>query len=70
MAPTIHDDGFRLQIYTNDHQPPHAHVRKAGNEVRIALANTEGEKPYVMSNHGMGAADVRQALAMWREIHD
>ncbi|MFI6015039.1 DUF4160 domain-containing protein [Streptomyces sp. NPDC051243] len=31
----MNQDGVKIQIYSNDHAPPHAHVKGKGAEVRI-----------------------------------
>ena len=38
--PTIfRQDGFRVVIYTDDHEPPHVHVLKGETEVKIDLGS-------------------------------
>jgi hypothetical protein len=37
MPTVLREDGFELMIYTNDHQPAHVHVHKAGAEAVIEL---------------------------------
>ena len=38
--PTIfRQDGFRVVIYTDDHEPPHVHVLKGETEVKVDLGS-------------------------------
>ena len=78
MAPTIHDEGYALQIYTHDHSPAHAHVKRDGREARIALAGPDG-RPYALSS-GLDPRELARGLELvakhqaqlfeiWRTIH-
>jgi len=75
----LRQDGFNFMIYTDDHEPMHTHVKKAGKEVVINLGD-EKTKPYIRENKGMSLKDRRKALQIagerqgdliekWREIH-
>ncbi|MBB5800258.1 RHS repeat-associated protein [Saccharothrix ecbatanensis] len=35
VGTVVNDRGVRVQIYSNDHAPPHAHVKGGGAETRI-----------------------------------
>jgi Domain of unknown function (DUF4160) len=72
-------DGFRLVIYLDDHEPPHVHVYASGAEAKIGLLAQDG-RPYVIRAFAMRAGDLRKAVqlvseqqamlvAKWREIH-
>ena len=75
MSPTIvREQGFRVVIYTHDHQPPHVHVQKAGEEVRVFLS------PVALWDGDMKPRETRKAVAIveanrdtllvrWYEIH-
>ena len=77
---TVHrQDGFRLVIYLEDHEPPHVHVYASGAEAKIGLLAQDGH-PYVIRAFAMRAGDLRKAVqlvseqqamlvAKWREIH-
>ena len=77
---TIHRAaGFRVVIYTNDHEPAHVHVRDADGEAKINLLGRDGD-PELVWIVGMKRAGVRRAMAMvaehqstfiahWRSIH-
>ena len=32
-------DGIRILMYLNDHEPPHFHVRKAGQKAKIEIVS-------------------------------
>jgi hypothetical protein len=68
---------FAVVIFTNDHPPPHVHVRKAGMLVKIAL---EPEVVLLRYDKDLSASDLRKAvnivkdnreflLAKWNELH-
>lgn len=46
-----------------DHAPPHVHVFKAGNEVKIALGDDE-EPPRVLGRRGMGERDIIRVMRL------
>ncbi|MGH9769263.1 MAG: DUF4160 domain-containing protein [Blastocatellia bacterium] len=79
MPTVLRKDGFNFVIYTDDHEPMHTHVKKAGKEVVINLGD-EKTKPDVRENKGMSKKNRRKALIIaaehqelliekWREIH-
>lgn len=41
MPTIINKDGFRVIIYPDDHLPPHVHVIKDNEEVKIDLGNND-----------------------------
>lgn len=77
---TVHrGGGFRVVIYSNDHEPAHVHVIRDG-EVVINLLGTD-DQPEVRQAYGATNADIRKSLrivaeqramllAKWQEIHD
>jgi Domain of unknown function (DUF4160) len=78
---TVHrQDGFRLVIYLEDHEPPHVHVYTGGAEAKIGLVAAQYGRPYVIRAFAMRAGDLRKAVqlvseqqamlvAKWRVIH-
>ncbi len=79
MVTVWREDGFRVVIYRNDHEPAHVHVIKDG-EVIINLLGAD-DRPEVRQAYGATKADVRKSLqlvtaqrasllAQWQEIHD
>jgi len=79
MPTVLRKDGFNFVIYTDDHEPMHTHIKKAGKEVVINLGD-EDTKPYERENKGMSLKNRRRALQIaaehqdyliekWREIH-
>lgn len=74
MPTIIRERGFRVVIYTHDHDPPHVHVHKAGTEARVLL------DPLQLWDSDMKPNDTKQALEIvsenrdillerWQEIH-
>lgn len=60
--PTVYrQDGFEFRIYTNDHDPPHVHVFKAGGQVKIAIGD-EKTAPSVLLRKGMSNKDAVKAV--------
>lgn len=75
MPTILRVDGFDVRINTDDHEPPHVHVYKAGGMAKIYL-----EPVFVKSRARMSARIAAQAewivtehqgmlLDAWREIH-
>ena len=78
MPTLFRQDGFRVVIYTDDHEPPHVHVLKGETEVKIDLGS-ETKPPTIVFSRGK-RSDAKQALALvidrqtnlleaWRTIH-
>ncbi len=79
MPTVLRKDGFNFMIYTDDHEPAHTHVKKAGEEVIINLGD-QNTAPHMRDNNGMSSKNVRKALKLayehqdylieaWKEIH-
>lgn len=78
--PAIHWEGsWTVAIYTNDHPPPHVHVRIPGGYVKVQLAGDNGD-PEVLRVRNVNDRDAWRALAIvyehqatfleqWRFIH-
>lgn len=79
-VPTIHREGSStVIIHTDDHPPPHVHVRVAGGEVKVQLEG-EGGDPEVVRIRNVNDRNAWRALAIvyqhqdefleqWRLIH-
>ena len=78
MPTLFRQDGFRVVIYTDDHEPPHVHVLKGETEVKIDLGS-ETKPPTVIFLRGK-RSEAKGALALvidrqinlleaWRTIH-
>lgn len=77
---TVHrQDGFRLVIYLDDHDPPHVQVYRGSGEAKIGLALAAGRPPLLRAS-AMRLGELRKALrivaenlpdlrARWDEIH-
>lgn len=78
--PTIYvEGGFRFMVFTDDHDPAHVHVWKAGKIAKIHIGDAD-QRPEPVDPGKMSTRDVRRAvriveanqeqfLAAWREIH-
>jgi len=78
MVTVLRTGGFRVVIFTDDHEPAHVHVFADG-EAKINLSGPGGG-PELIWAVGMKHADVRKCLklieengeallARWNEIH-
>ncbi|NOT64054.1 MAG: DUF4160 domain-containing protein [Acidobacteria bacterium] len=79
MPTVFRQAGFSFVIYTDDHEPSHTHVKKAGKEVVINLGDAQ-TAPHLRENKRMSAQSVRKAIrlayqyqeeliAAWEEFH-
>ena len=79
MPTVLRQDGFRVCIYTNDHEPAHVHVIRGKGEVKINLIGAE-EQPTIVKVWNMSNKEVAKAHALvmehqaqlvevWEEIH-
>lgn len=79
MPTVLRKNGFRFQIFTEDHIPAHTHVFKAGKQVVINLGDRQ-HRVSTRENRGMATADIIKALQIaadhqvylleqWSEIH-
>ena len=64
MPTIIHERGFRIMIFFNDHSPAHVHVLKAGKGTRVFLS------PVEVLDSTMTARDRRQAVEIVRANRD
>ena len=79
MAKVLEVDGYKFVIFSDDHEPAHVHVKKAGNMVRIQLDTGQGVKILTMyGNFKIPELAKARALTVeyneillekWREIH-
>lgn len=78
MPTIVTKNGFRIVIYPDDHLPPHVHVFKADEEVKIELGNNT--IPPSLIESWMNKKDTKKALELvleyqeilinaWRDIH-
>lgn len=79
MSTPLRRDGFRFVIRSNDHNPSHVHVEKAGVEALFNLGD-ENTRPSLREVRGMKYKDIYKAfeivceeqdllLQEWRKIH-
>jgi len=78
MVTVLRAHGLRVVIFTNDHQPAHAHVFGDG-EAKINLLGTDGTLALIWAD-AMSRGETRRALrivteqqgfllARWEDIH-
>ena len=75
MPVVLREAGFSFIIYTDDHAPAHAHVKKAGNEAKIEIDSLR-----VIWYWGFNSKEIRRAkesmdqnrdllMTRWNELH-
>jgi hypothetical protein len=63
MPTVIREGGFEVRMFYDDHPPPHAHVVKAGSEVRVNLITFD----VIDIKGNISRNDVRKARRLvWR----
>ena len=79
MVTALRLAGFRIVIFSDDHEPAHVHIFGDG-EAKINLSSGPGRQPELVWAVGMKHADIRKCmrlvednrealLAHWNEIH-
>ncbi|HEV3052900.1 MAG TPA: DUF4160 domain-containing protein [Longimicrobium sp.] len=79
MPTILREDGWAVFICTDDHLPPHVHVKRPGGYVKIHLNGPDG-LPEVVKIVRVADHDAWRALAIvyrhqqlllreWRDIH-
>lgn len=76
MATVLNERGFKIMVYTDDHDPAHVHIKKNGKYIRVILESVElmDEKSYFSSKDTKAAlqlvADNLQACwDKWNEYY-
>jgi hypothetical protein len=79
VAKVLEIDGYKFVIFSDDHEPAHVHVKKAGNMVRIQLDT--GQSVKILTIHGnLKIPEIAKAKSLtieynetllreWRKIH-
>jgi hypothetical protein len=79
--PTREHRGYELQVYTNDHDPPHVHIfTPSGGEVRVRLLEDGAAEYWDHVPPNLKRIEVRRAveaaealadelLGIWKELH-
>jgi hypothetical protein len=78
MIVVLRAHGLRIVIFTDDHEPPHVHVKGDG-QAKVNLVGLNG-LPELVWSAGMSTAEKRRAmraireaqselLEHWRQIH-
>lgn len=58
----LRQEGFVFQIYHNDHEPPHVHVRKGGNMAKVGIKPVK-----VILNNGHPAKEIKKIVKIVSE---
>jgi hypothetical protein len=79
VAKVLEIDGYKFVIFSDDHEPAHVHVKKAGNMVRIQLDTGQGTKilsikgnlkdPEIAKAKRLTIENNKILLKEWRKIH-
>ena len=64
MPTVLFEEGFRVMIFPEDHEPPHVHVLKAGGEAKIRI---DGAEPVVLKVRRLSPKDEDRALSLVSE---
>lgn len=59
MPTLINERGFRVVMYFNDHDPPHVHVKRAGNEARVQI-----DPVMIMDNYSYNQNELKLILGI------
>lgn len=62
MPTVVRTRGYHVVVYTDDHPPPHVHVRKDGADVKVLLL-ADGVKLHSVKRK-LSAAKIREAGAI------
>ena len=66
MARIFIGQGFIFHIWPHDHEPPHLHIFKGGDEVEINIGDAE-TPPSLKNINGMKSPDIKKAIRMVAE---
>jgi hypothetical protein len=76
MSPLVNTvKGYRISVYSNDHPPPHVHVRKGDKVAKVTLSPVQ-----ILSNRGFMESELREIIdivrdnkghswKIWHEVH-
>ena len=51
MPTVLRRQGFEIRIYTHDHEPPHVHVFRGGEEAIILIETGEVRESWMSGRH-------------------
>ncbi len=70
MPTVLQQDGFKIQIFVHDHEPPHVHARHEKGLVVVNLAIANGQLPSIRTMKHASAEVQRAALRVVSENND
>ncbi len=62
MPTLLRQDGFDIRMYFDDHDPPHIHAFKAGDQAKVALGSLEVAPSLIMVQ---GRRRRRRSRLLW-----
>lgn len=63
MPSVMREDGWVFVIYSDDHAPPHVHVKRAGGEVKVSLPPAN-EYVQVLRVRGLATHEAMRAVRL------
>lgn len=70
MPTILRQDGFKIQIFVDDHEPPHVYARYDRALVVVNLAEAAGQVPTIRTVKHASAEIQRSALQLVAEHND
>lgn len=70
MPTVLQQEGFKIQIFVHDHEPPHVHARHDRGVVVVNLAVARGQVPSIRTVKHASADVQRAALRIVMEHND
>jgi hypothetical protein len=79
MATVMRKNGWRFVIYSDDHPPPHVHVKRPGGDLKVSLPRFE-QPVSVLRVRNLATHEAMRAVRLveenrqllllaWEEIH-
>jgi hypothetical protein len=67
---SIRIEGFTFIVYSNDHNPPHVHVRKGAGKMKITLGDDKTPPRPSDANRHLSDRDAAKAFLLCCENHE
>jgi len=62
----MRENGWRFVIYSDDHPPPHVHVKRRDGEVKVSIPRS-GEHVQVLRVHDLATHEAMRAVRLVEE---
>jgi hypothetical protein len=66
----IHENGYRVSVWPNDHPPPHVHVYKAGRECLVEIGELGEVAASLYENRGLSDKEWQGAVALVQKYQE